>query len=272
MSAAASAPAYVYAIDSLATPPPVRPSIILNGGGNYAEHTEGIAAQQQREGGAPEPTSSAVSAPGIWEREAGDNRSNPYLFIKSPSVVTGAFAPIVVPRSRTNIDFECEFVVEIGSSAKYVPLASAADYIFGYTIEIDVSDRGGRGDRKMGGSDWLVSKNHDTFGPLGPFIVPKEFVPEPMNTRHTFALNDRVMQDSNTSRMTHNIYELVHYASNILTLHPGDIIAGGSPAGTNIERAEPRWMRAGDTAVCTIEGVGTQRHPVVADDSVQSTQ
>jgi 2-keto-4-pentenoate hydratase/2-oxohepta-3-ene-1,7-dioic acid hydratase in catechol pathway len=74
-----------------------------------------------------------------------------------------------------------------------------------------------------------------------------------------------VMQDSNTSRMSHNIYELLHYASNILTLNPGDVISGGSPAGTNIERAEPRWMRAGDSAVCTIEGIGTQTHSVVAE-------
>jgi 2-keto-4-pentenoate hydratase/2-oxohepta-3-ene-1,7-dioic acid hydratase in catechol pathway len=74
------------------------------------------------------------------------------------------------------------------------------------------------------------------------------------------------MQDSNTSRMTHDICELVHYASNILTLSPGGLIAGGSPAGTDIERAEPRWMRAGDTAVCAIEGAGTQTHSVVGPD------
>jgi 2-keto-4-pentenoate hydratase/2-oxohepta-3-ene-1,7-dioic acid hydratase in catechol pathway len=72
------------------------------------------------------------------------------------------------------------------------------------------------------------------------------------------------MQDSNTSRMTHNIYELLHFASNILTLSPGDMISGGSPAGTNIEREKPRWMRAGDTAVCALEGIGTQKHAVVA--------
>ena len=268
VSTAADAPAYAYAIDSLTTLPPVRPGLILNGGGNYAEHQDGIAAQQQREGAAPAVTSTAVSAPGIWEREAGDTRSNPYLFIKSPRTVIGAFDPIVVPRGRTDIDFECEFAIVIGKPAKYVPVDSAADYIFGYTIEIAVSDRGGRGDRKMGGPDWLVSKNHDTFGPLGPFIVPKEFMPEPMNTRHPFTLNDTVMQDSNTSRMTHNIYELLSYGSHLLTLNPGDVIAGGSPAGTNIERAEPRWMRAGDTAICSIEGIGTQRHPVVDEGSV----
>ena len=259
--------AFVYPVEGLKALPPVRPSVILNAGGNYTEHTAGIAAQAQRAGAAPAPVSQAVSAPGIWERPPNDTRDNPYLFQKSPSVVAGATDPIVMPRGRTNIDFECEFDIVIGKTAKYVPIDKAADYIFGYTIQIDVSDRGGRGDRKMGGSDWLIGKNHDTFGPLGPFIVPKEFLKDPMNTRHTFTLNGDVMQDSNTSRMDHNIYELLHYASNILTLNPGDIVSGGSPAGTNIERAEPRWMRAGDTAVCTIEGIGSQKHSVVAESA-----
>jgi len=272
VSAARTPPAYVSRIDAVKVLPPVRPSIILNAGGNYVEHSEGIAAQQQRAGVAPQQTVPATSAPGIWERKPGDTRDNPYLFQKSPTVVIGAHDPIVIPRGRTNIDFECEFAIVVGKRAKYVPIAGAADYIFGYTVEIDVSDRGGRGDRKMGGSDWLVGKNHDTFGPIGPFIVPKEFLKDPMNTRHTFTLNDQVMQDSNTSRMSHNIYELLHYASNILTLSPGDIIAGGSPAGTNIERAEPRWMRPGDTAKCAIEGVGTQIHPVVAEGSTGSAR
>jgi 2-keto-4-pentenoate hydratase/2-oxohepta-3-ene-1,7-dioic acid hydratase in catechol pathway len=270
VAAAQPAPAFVYSLDSLKTLPPVRPAVILNAGGNYVEHEQGIAQQQQRSGAAPAapPPTAAVTAPGIWERKPGDTRDNPYLFIKSPSVVIGAFDPIVVPRGRDRIDFECEFNVVIGKTAKYVPLERAADHIFGYTIQIDVSDRGGRGDRKMGGSDWLVGKNHDTFGPTGPFIVPKEFMKDPMNTRHVFKLNGEVMQDSNTSRMSHNIYELLHYASNILTLHPGDIISGGSPAGTNIERAEPRWMKAGDTAVCTIDGIGTQTHSVVGEQSM----
>jgi len=271
-SVAKAAPAYAYALDTLKVLPPVRPSVILNAGGNYVEHTAGIAAQQQRAGSAPAAESKAVSAPGIWERKPDDTRDNPYLFQKSPTVVIGANDPIVMPRGRTNIDFECEFDIVIGKPAKYVAIANAADYIFGYTVQIDVSDRGGRGDRKMGGSDWLIGKNHDTFGPLGPFIVPKEFVKDPMNTRHTFTLNDQVMQDSNTNRMSHNIFELLHYASNILTLNPGDVISGGSPAGTNIERAEPRWMRAGDTATCAIEGIGTQIHSVVAEGGVPVTR
>ena len=265
VTTAKSAPPYVAKVAELRVHPPVRPALILNAGGNYVEHTAGIAAQAQRAGAQAEPASAPRSAPGIWERPNGDTRDNPYLFQKSPTVVTGPFDPIVMPRGRTNIDFECEFAVVIGKRAKYVPDAQALDHIFGYTVQIDVSDRGGRGDRKMGGSDWLVGKNHDTFGPLGPFIVPKEFVKDPMNVRHTFTLNGQVMQDSNTSRMSHNIFELLEFASNILTLSPGDVISGGSPAGTNIERAEPRWMRAGDTAVCAIEGIGTQSHPVVAE-------
>ena len=264
--AASSAPPFVYDVKSLKALPPVRPALILNAAANYEEHAQGIAQQQQRAGAAPQPpASAAVTAPGLWERKPGDKRDNPYLFIKSPTVVAGAADPIRIPPGRTQIDFECEFNVVIGKTARRVPIDRALDYIFGYTIQIDVSDRGGRGDRKMGGSDWLVGKNHDTFGPIGPFIVPKEFMKDPMNVRHTFTLNGQVMQDSNTNRMSHNIFELLHYASNIMTLSPGDLISGGSPAGTNIERAEPRWMRPGDTAVCTIDGIGTQTHAVVAD-------
>jgi 2-keto-4-pentenoate hydratase/2-oxohepta-3-ene-1,7-dioic acid hydratase in catechol pathway len=280
VSSAATPPAYVMQVSAVKILPPVRPSVQLNAGGNYVEHEQGIAANQARgagaRGAAPAPAGgrgpapAAQSAPGIWERAGNDTRDNPYLFQKLPTVIIGATDNIVMPRGRTNIDFECEFAVVIGRPAKYVPTARAADYIFGYTAHHDVSDRGGRGDRKMGGSDWLIGKNHDTFGPLGPFIVPKEFIKDPMNTRHTMYLNDQVMQDSNTNRMSHNIYELVSFASNIVTLNPGDVIAGGSPAGTNIERADPRWMRAGDTAKCEIQGIGALNNPVVAEATVSS--
>jgi len=266
VASASSAPAYVYDLKALKPLPPVRPALILNAAANYEEHAQGIAQQQQRAGAAPQaPASAAATAPGLWERKAGDTRDNPYLFLKSPTVIIGNNDSIVMPRGRTQIDFECEFAAVIGKTAKAVPIASAADYIFGYTAHHDVSDRAGRGDRKMGGSDWLVGKNHDTFGPLGPYIVPKEFMKDPMNTRHTMYLNNMVMQDSNTNRMSHNMYELLHFATNNLTLRVGDVISGGSPAGTNIERADPRWMRAGDTAKCEIEGIGALVNPVVAE-------
>ena len=272
-----SAP-YLRAVSALKVLPPVRPGVILNAGANYSEHAAGIVAQGARAatqaGAAPAPAgppggpprTASTSMTGIWERAAGDPRAdNPYLFLKSPNVVVGAHDDVVIPRGRTQIDWECEFTVVVGKPARYVSTAAAKDYVFGYSIEFDVSDRGGRGDRKMGGGpDWLVQKNHDTFGPIGPYIVPKEFVPDPMNTRHYFTLNGEIKQDSNTSRMDYNIWEMLSYASSIMTLHPGDLIALGSPAGTNIERENPRWMRAGDVGVCVIEGIGEQRHNIVA--------
>jgi 2-keto-4-pentenoate hydratase/2-oxohepta-3-ene-1,7-dioic acid hydratase in catechol pathway len=283
---ATSAPAYVVAVSAVKILPPVRPSVQLNAGGNYVEHEQGIATNQARGGGAARgaapaggaagggraaaPAPAAVSAPGIWERKPGDTRDNPYLFLKSPSVIIGNNDPIVVPRGRVQIDFECEFATVIGKPAHYVPVDKAADYIFGYTAHHDVSDRQGRGDRKMGGSDWLIGKNHDTFGPLGPYIVPKEFIKDPMNTRHTMYLNGMVMQDSNTRNMSHNIWELLSFASNITTMNPGDVISGGSPAGTNLERPDPRWMRAGDSAKCEIEGIGALTNPVVAESTTST--
>jgi 2-keto-4-pentenoate hydratase/2-oxohepta-3-ene-1,7-dioic acid hydratase in catechol pathway len=272
--------AYIRRIDNVKILPPVRPAIILNAGANYPEHAAGIVAQGARAaaggagappgaGGAPgaggPPRAGAQSMPGMWERAAGDQRpDNPYLFLKSPTTVVGARDDVVVPRGREQIDWECEFAVVVGKPAKNVSVASAADYIFGYSIEFDVSDRGGRGDRKMGGGpDWLVQKNHDTFGPIGPFIVPKEFVPEPTNVRHYFMLNGEIKQDSNTGRMEYNLWEMLSYASGVMTLSPGDMLSLGSPAGTNIERANPRWMKAGDVGTCIVEGIGEQKHNIV---------
>jgi 2-keto-4-pentenoate hydratase/2-oxohepta-3-ene-1,7-dioic acid hydratase in catechol pathway len=271
--------------------PPVRPAVILNAGANYPEHAQGIVAQGARGAGAPgaaparggppgggappgvggpprQGGGGGQSAPGYWDREPGDTRAeNPYLFLKSPTVVVGANDDVVIPRGRVQIDWECEFAVVIGRKTKNVSVKDAGDYIFGYSIEFDVSDRGGRGDRKMGGApDWVVQKNHDTFGPIGPYIVPKEFMPQPMNTRHYFTLNGEIMQDSNTSRMEYNIWEMTSFASNLLTLSPGDMVAMGSPAGTNSERENPRWMRAGDIGVCVVEGIGEQRHRIVAQE------
>ena len=278
---------YVYPIASVSVLPPVRPAVILNAGANYPEHARGIVEQAARAaaaagvgapGAGPEagagpgrpggniPRQPAVSKPGLWERAADDPRpDNPYLFLKSPSVVVGANDDVVVPRGRDEIDWECEFAVVIGQTAKDVPVADAANHVFGYSIEFDVSDRENRGDRKMGGGpDWFVQKNHDTFAPIGPFIVPKEFVANPMNTRHYFTLNGEVKQDSNTSRMEYNIWEMLAYASNVMTLSPGDMISMGTPPGTNIEKQNPRWMKPGDVGVCTVEGIGEQHHHIVA--------
>jgi 2-keto-4-pentenoate hydratase/2-oxohepta-3-ene-1,7-dioic acid hydratase in catechol pathway len=270
---------YVYALDAVKILPPVRPAVILNAGANYPAHAQGIVEQGARaaaSGAAPSagPNANAArapapvsSAPGLWERSQDDERpDNPYLFLKSPSVVVGANDDVVIPRGRDRIDWECEFAVVVGTPAKNVSTAEATGYVFGYSIEFDVSDRGGRNDRKMGGGpDWFIQKNHDTFAPIGPFIVPKEFLPNPMNTRHYFTLNGEMKQDANTSQMEYTISEMLSYASNVLTLNPGDILSMGTPAGTNIDtRNAQRWMRPGDVGVCVVEGVGEQRHNIVA--------
>lgn len=270
---------YVYAVSALKVLPPVRPAVILNAGANYPAHAQGIIAQGARAaaaagapGGAPgangpRPAAPVSSAPGLWERPPDDKRpDNPYLFLKSPSVVVGANDDVVIPKGREQIDWECEFAVVVGTPAKNVTTADASKHIFGYTIEFDVSDRGGRNDRKMGGGpDWFIQKNHDTFAPLGPVIVPKEFLPNPTNTRHYFTLNGEMKQDANTSQMEYNLYEMLAFASNVLTLNAGDIVSLGTPSGTNIDvQSAPRWMRAGDVGVCVVEGVGEQRHNIVA--------
>jgi 2-keto-4-pentenoate hydratase/2-oxohepta-3-ene-1,7-dioic acid hydratase in catechol pathway len=267
LGATPAAAPYVHQVRDLKTLPPVRPSVILNAAGNYEEHTQGIAAQQQKAGGpAPAKTPPAVSAPGLWQRKAGDSRGNPYLFAKLPTIVIGQGDAIRIPPGREQIDYECELNVVIGKPAKRVPLDRATDSIFGYTLQNDVSDRGGRGDSRFG-SDWLIGKNHDTFAPVGPYIVPKEFVKDPMNLRQTLTLSGERMQDSNTKQMTHNVFELLHFATNNVRLQPGDLISAGSPPGTNIERSQPRWMKAGDTVVCTIEGIGSLSNPVMADSN-----
>ena len=258
-------PAYVYDLATIKTLPPVMPGTILNAAVNYRAHGEEMAAragevtQGPPQGSAP---SGTRSAPGLWERRADDTRWNPYMFLKSPTAVIADREAIRLPRGRTEIDWECELGVVIGREASRVPVEKAAEYIFGYTLQNDVSDRGGRGDSRMG-SDWLIGKSHDTFAPLGPFIVPKEFVPDPRKLQVRFTLNGELMQDGNTSLMIHDVFELTAYGSNILTLRPGDVIGTGTLAGVGSARTPPIYLKAGDRSVCTYDGIGTLINPVV---------
>jgi 2-keto-4-pentenoate hydratase/2-oxohepta-3-ene-1,7-dioic acid hydratase in catechol pathway len=142
----------------------------------------------------------------------------------------------------------------------------AAEYIFGYTLENDVSDRGGRGDSRHG-SDWLIAKSHDTFAPLGPFVVPREFVADPQKLQVRFTLNGQLMQDASTASMIHDVYELVAYASRITTLHPGDVIASGTPPGVGSGRTPPIFLKPGDQTTCSYEGIGTLRNPVAGPEA-----
>lgn len=254
--------AYVSDRSEVTVLPPVRPHIIYNAAANYALHAAEMAGRPGEiiEGPIPDPI------PGIWERSPDDRRQNPYVFLKMANTIIADGEAIRMPPSRPNMDWECELAVVVGKPASRVAVEDAEDYIFGYTLENDVSDRGGRGDGRMG-SDWFLQKNHDTFAPLGPFIVPKEFVPEPLNLRQTLTLSGTVMQDSNTGNMTHDIYDMLSYVSHIATMQPGDIYAMGSPSGVGTARETPIYMQPGDIAVCAIEGIGTLTNPVVGPDS-----
>jgi 2-keto-4-pentenoate hydratase/2-oxohepta-3-ene-1,7-dioic acid hydratase in catechol pathway len=259
-------PAYLYNTGTVKTLPPVMyPTVIMNAALNYTEHALEMVDVRDAGGDAATPPGLAAPGsgrpPGIWEPSADDRRWNPYIFLKSPTAVIAHNETIRIPRGRVEIDWECELGIVVGQTAKHVSASDAGDYIFGYTLEMDVSDRGSRGDSRYG-SDWLAGKSHDTFAPLGPYIVPKEFISDPQDLRITFALNGEVMQDSTTSLMIHNVFELTAYASNILTLRPGDIVATGTPAGVGSARNPPIYLQDGDKTVCTYEGIGTLENSV----------
>lgn len=264
-SAAANRPAHAYDVKSLKTLPPVMPQNILNAAVNYQEHAREMQGRSPND--MVPPADAPKSIPGIWERKAGDTRHNPYVFPKPVGAVIADGDTIRIPTGRERVDWECELAVVIGKTASAVPVERAMEYVAGYTLQNDVSDRAGRGDNRHG-SDWFIGKGHDTFAPLGPHIVPKEFVPDPQKLGIKFTLSGKVMQDSNTDRMTHTVAEMVSFVTHVLTLKPGDIISTGSPAGVGAARNV--FMKPGDVAVCTIERIGTLTNPVAGAQTTSS--
>jgi 2,4-diketo-3-deoxy-L-fuconate hydrolase len=265
-SATAKPPAFAMPMKQVKTLPPIPdPSALLNAAVNYSEHGMEMTGQATAAANAESVDPKvAMGIPGYWNRKPGDPRQNPYYFLKAPVSITGNGDPIILPKGRTQIDWECELNIVIGKTAKYVKAENAAEYIFGYTLDNDVSDRGGRADGRHG-SDWVLGKSHDTFFPMGPYVVPRQFVPNPQKLPIKFSLSGKVMQDSNTDRMTHTVFELVEYASHLMTLRPGDLISSGSPAGVGTARGTPIYFKDGDVSTCTIEGIGTLENPVRAE-------
>lgn len=261
-------PAWVHDLATLKVLPPVMPSTMMNAALNYTEHA--LEMKDVRDDGMDSNNEPGIAAKdstrpaGIWEPEASDRRWSPYMFLKSPSAIIAHNETIHMPAKREQIDWECELGVVVGQTAKFVAPGKAADYIFGYTLQMDISDREGRGDTRYG-SDWLMGKSYDTFAPLGPFITPREFIKDPTDLDIKFVLNGEVMQESNTRLMIHNVYELLVYASNILTLKPGDVVATGTPSGVGSARKPPIFLKDGDRTSCTYEGLTTLENSVVRD-------
>jgi len=251
-------PGYVHPVDAVRTLPPIMyPGKILNAAVNFYSHVN--------ETGTAEEIAEA-------RRQRRENRGVPYLFLKpSQGAVIGHGDAVKIPYGRDRIDWEVELATVIGRPAKYVSAAEAADYIFGYMISLDISDRGGR---PPGGApfatDWFVGKGHDTFAPQGPWIVPKEFYGDPMERLHqTLTVDGTLMQEARAGDMIHSLYELIEYASSIITLFPGDVINNGTSGGVGMGtavRGEQRFLQPGEVITATIEGIGTLQIPVVAED------
>ena len=252
---------YVHRVDDLDILPPILyPSKIMNAVVNFYTHA--------CEGCTPEELAANT-------RERQENRGVPYLFLKpTRGAVIGSGDEIVMPYGRDRIEWEVEMAVVIGRAGKYISASRAYDHVFGYTVAIDVSDRGGR---PPGGApfvlDWFVGKGHDTFAPQGPWIVPKEFYGDPMERLHQSLVIDGVtVQEASAGDMIHNIPELIEYASSLITVFPGDILQSGTSGGTGAGRVERAtgsgYLKAGETIEATIEGIGTLRHTVVVEDGV----
>jgi 2-keto-4-pentenoate hydratase/2-oxohepta-3-ene-1,7-dioic acid hydratase in catechol pathway len=247
-------PPYVRELTQVRTLAPIpRPRLIMNTAVNFYSHIAEGAPPEQR-------------ARAIAERKA--NRGSPYMFLKAPSSVIGTGETILIPWGRTELDWEIELATVIGRTARYVAAPRAQDHVFGYTVMLDISDRGGRPPGGFTGVDWFVMKGQDTFGPMGPYIVPKEFYGDPMaRLKQTLLVGDDQRQQSDASDMIHSVGEVIEYASSLVTLQPGDVIGAGTSGGVGMGtsvRGQQVWLVAGDEITATIDGIGTLRHKVAA--------
>lgn len=185
----------------------------------------------------------------------------PVLFFKSTTAICGPFDDLVIPPGSEKTDWEVELAVVIGKEAAYVPESSAMDYVAGYVLHNDYSERAYQLER---GGQWVKGKSCDTFAPLGPFLATAEEIPDPHNLRLWLKLNGEVMQDSNTSDLVFGLPFLIHYISQFMRLLPGDVISTGTPFGVGLGLKPQRYIQAGDEIELGIDYLGTSRQRAVA--------
>ena len=182
----------------------------------------------------------------------------PLLFAKWPNTLIGHGEAIVIPPETTEVDYEAELGVVIGTTARRVSEANALDHVAGYICVNDVSAR----DLQFGDGQWTRGKSPDTFCPVGPRLVPREEVDDPQQLGIRCILNGETMQDSSTSQMIFSVAEVIAYASRTITLEPGDLIATGTPAGVGVFRDPKVLLKDGDEVSIEIDGLGTLTNPV----------
>ncbi|WP_111671002.1 fumarylacetoacetate hydrolase family protein [Algoriphagus litoralis] len=187
----------------------------------------------------------------------------PIIFMKATSSLCGPFDPIYIPRNSVQTDWEVELAVVIGKRAKYVSPENANEFIAGYCLHNDVSER----DFQLRhGGQWVKGKSADHFAPLGPILATKDEIPDPHNLRLWLKLNGKILQDSNTSDLIFDIPTIVSHLSQYMTLLPGDVISTGTPAGVGMGlKPTPRYLEHGDTIELGIEGLGISRQVAMKD-------
>ena len=193
-----------------------------------------------------------------------DIPEHPILFMKANSAITGPNDDVVMPRGSTKTDWEVELGVVIGKAAKYVSEEEALDYVAGYCLCNDVSER--HFQTSLTGQ-WTKGKSCDTFGPTGPWLVTRDEVEDPQKLDMWLDVNGKRMQTGNTKTMIFTVAQVISHLSQLFTLHPGDVISTGTPPGVGMGmKPEPVYLKDGDVMELSIQGLGIQRQNVRADD------
>ena len=184
----------------------------------------------------------------------------PVIFMKATSAICGPYDDVEIPRTAEQTDWEVELGVVIGKHAKYVSEAEALDYVAGYCVVNDVSERHFQAHRS---GQWTKGKSHDTFGPIGPWLVTKDEIPDPNDLKMWLEVDGHRYQDGSTATMVYKVPFLVSYLSQFMSLQPGDIISTGTPPGVGMGQKPPVYLRPGQTIRLAIEGLGEQRQRTV---------
>lgn len=189
--------------------------------------------------------------------------SEPLIFMKATSCICGPNDDVIIPRGSTKMDWEVELGVVIGTRAKYVSEADAMSCVAGYCVVNDVSERAFQFD---GTGQWVKGKSADTFGPLGPWLVTADEVPDPQNLALWLDVDGERLQNGSTRTMIFGVRELVSYVSRFMSLQPGDVIATGTPPGVGFGRKPPVFLKAGNRMRLGVAGLGEQTLRVVAEN------
>jgi 2,4-diketo-3-deoxy-L-fuconate hydrolase len=235
-----------------ALPPVGRPGKMFYAAQNFKEHVD----EMIRAGMSPS------SGPNFTGEKS---TTMPYLFLKAPSCLAGAFDDIDIPRGMKKIDWEAEIALVVSKKGKRIKAEHALDHVAGFMTTNDVScrDQQMRPDRPALRSDWLGGKSHDSFAPMGPFLVPRAFVPDHMNLFIRLTVNGEVKQDGNTSQFIFTPEEQIEYASNMLSLETGDIFSCGTCGG--VGQGTNTFLKAGDVMETEIELLGRMRNRFIAE-------